>query len=112
MDLDNRWSGYGPVKVVIDQFVVDLVAGRMISCPHLRNPQLMIVGMADPNHIYCRSCAEAELFPRLIERAEVCDACGRLSLALSETTVNVGSVILFGNVCHDCNAPSQSGWAS
>jgi hypothetical protein len=116
MDIRNIRSRqeYGPVKSVIDKFVVDLVAGRIANCPHVRNPQLMIVRMAVPDCMYCRSCAEAELLPHLGERAEACDACGRSSaaLTLTGTSVNLGSVIMVGNVCNDCNSPSQSGWAS
>ncbi len=32
----RRWGGYGPIKRAINQFGIDLVAGRVNSCPHLR----------------------------------------------------------------------------
>ena len=110
----RRWAGFGPVKDVIDQFAIDLVDGRVISCPHLRNPQTVIVGLAVPDRMYCRPCAQAELLPRLgdARAASECDACGQSTLGLHETTVNVGPVILFGNVCCDCNRSSLKEWAS
>ncbi len=116
MNLVNmrRWAGFGPLKIMIDQFAIDLVGGRVISCPHLRNPQTVIVGMALPDRMYCRPCSLTELLPRLSESAESseCDACGESTPALHETTLNVGSVILFGNICVACNEASLTQWAS
>lgn len=110
----RRWTGFGPVKKVVDQFAIDLVEGRVMSCPHLRSPRTVFVGMASPHRMYCRPCSLTELFPRLNEVADAseCDACGESTPALHETTLNVGSVILFGNICVACNEASLTQWAS
>jgi len=107
----RRWPGFGAVKNVVDQFTNDLVEGRVISCPHLRNPQPVIVAMAVPGRMYCRVCAGGELFSHLTDADGECDACGRSTATLFETTVKAGSVILFGNVCFDCTKQSLSEWA-
>lgn len=102
----RRWGGYEPIKRVINQFAIDLVAGRVNSCRHLQDPQTVIVGLAHPRKMYCFDCAREELFPRSRDphNSRECDACGRRAVSLHETTLNVGSVILFGNVCSDCNS--------
>jgi len=116
MNLVNirRWAGFGPVKDVVNRFAIDLVEGRVISCDHLRNPQTVIVGMAVPDRMYCRGCAQKQLFSLLSDplHAGQCDACGESAAALHETTVNVGSLMLIGIVCCGCNRSSLSEWAS
>ena len=110
----QRWAGHGPLKDVLDQLATDLVAGRMTSCGHLRHPQPVIVSMAFPDHLYCRSCCRAQLMPRLgeVQQRNWCDACSKSSpKPVASTAVHVGSVILVGKVCNRCNAPSQSLWA-
>jgi len=110
----RRWAGFGPVKNVVDQFAIDLVEGRVISCPHLRSPRTVFVGMALPHHMYCRPCAETSFFPPWSGDCDArgCDACGQSAAVLHETTVNIGPAILFGNICFDCNKSSLSEWAS
>ena len=106
----RRWGGYGPIKRAINQFGIDLVAGRVNSCPHLRGAGIVVVALAHPRRMYCSDCARDQLFPRLRDprSSRECDACGRPAMALHETTLNLGSVILFGNVCCDCNTSRLS----
>lgn len=104
----RRWAGCGPVKDVIEQFTIDLVAGRVIACPHLDHPQAVFVRMTQPDRVYCRACAVTELLPQLrqLSRAPACDACGRSSarIKLNESTVQVGALTMSGRICNDCNS--------
>ena len=73
--------------------------------------------MAEPDRMFCcRACAQSDLLPRLVEprRAKGCDACGRSSAKtrLGASTVHVGALMLLGNICHECNSPSNYGWTS
>jgi hypothetical protein len=104
----RRWAGCGPVKDVMEQFTIDLVAGRVIACPHLDHPQAVFVRMTQPDRVYCRACAVTELLPQLRQpsRAPGCDACGRSSarIKLNESTVQVGALTMFGRICNHCNS--------
>jgi hypothetical protein len=100
----RRWSG--PVKDVVEQLTIDLVAGRVLGCAHLDRPQAVFVRMTRPDRVYCRACALSELVPHFsqLPRVTACEACGRSSarIKLGGSTLQVGAVTMLGHICKDC----------
>ncbi len=105
----RRWAGGGPIKDVIEQLTIDLVARGMIGCAYLDHPPAVFVRMRQPDRVYCRACALTEVFPHFTRfpRVTGCEACGRSSawIKLHESTVQVGAVTMFGHIRNDCNSP-------
>lgn len=102
--LSRRWLPPGSISEVLEQFEIDLGAGRVISCPHLDNPQPVTVDMTFPDRMFCHSCAVTEIAPDYSElrKRRDCVACGASRVALVSTALPVGAVTLVGRLCWAC----------
>jgi hypothetical protein len=90
------------LRAGVRRYLAAASVGIKPLCEHTRDNRPLFLS-CDPPAISCAACwslPKLQAIGFLFDNK--CDECGRYSKRLSDSTVNLGNVMIFAHVCNDC----------